>query len=141
MKIFETYKISADGVPAEITISRKDEEFVDSYDIKLIKLHTATEIALRHLKERIVEDVSLKALELLDTKEAGAVKRKFVDKAAPHNRPSSAASTPRTAAGESSASARDSRTSWSTRQRSRSGSTTRNTGGSRATSSSKARSR
>ncbi len=77
----DKYKILCDGVPAEINIMRNDNEYVDTYEMKQIKLHKATEAALKQLRERIVEEVGLRTPEMLDTKAFDSVKQKFVDKA------------------------------------------------------------
>ncbi len=80
MKILDKYKIVCDGVPAEVDIVRSENEFVDTYELKQIKLHKATEAALKQLRERIVEEVGLRTPEMLDTKAFDSVKNKFIEK-------------------------------------------------------------
>ncbi len=80
MKLLDKYKIMCDGVPAEVDIVRSETEFVDTYELKQIKLHKATEAALKQLRERIVEEVGLRTPEMLDTKAFDSVKNKFIEK-------------------------------------------------------------
>lgn len=80
-KILASYTILSDGVPAEVTIVRREEEYVDSYDIRFVVFQKPTQAVINHIKERIIEDISLKTSDMLDL---GAVERaheKFVKKA------------------------------------------------------------
>ncbi len=80
MEILDRYKIMCDGVPAEVIVSRKEEEYVDTYELKQIKLHKATEAALKQMREKIVEGVGLRTPEMIDTKSFDIVKQKFIEK-------------------------------------------------------------
>ncbi|MFH1447840.1 MAG: ATPase, T2SS/T4P/T4SS family, partial [Candidatus Micrarchaeota archaeon] len=80
MEILDQYKVLSDGVPAEVIIARKDDEYVDTYELKQIKLHKATEAALKQMREKIVEGVGIRTPELLDSKSFDVVKQKFIEK-------------------------------------------------------------
>jgi len=80
-KVIERYKVNADGIPVEVTIADREEEYVTTYEIAPVKLQKPTEVVLEHIKERIIEDVNLKASEMLDIRVAETMKRKFLAKA------------------------------------------------------------
>ncbi|MEW6328621.1 MAG: ATPase, T2SS/T4P/T4SS family [Candidatus Micrarchaeota archaeon] len=81
MKIFDKYTVISEGVPAEVTISEKDEEYINTYDVKQTKIQKATEKVLGYLKERIIDSVNIKTSEILDPREVETVRKKFIDKA------------------------------------------------------------
>ncbi|MFH1247169.1 MAG: hypothetical protein V1644_02195, partial [Candidatus Micrarchaeota archaeon] len=80
-KVFAEYKISSFGVPADVAILRKEGELIDLYELRHAKLKEATKVALDLLKQRVVEGVPVKISELLDPREAEAIKEKIHQKA------------------------------------------------------------
>ncbi|MEM4389364.1 MAG: type II/IV secretion system ATPase subunit [Candidatus Micrarchaeia archaeon] len=80
-KVIEKYRVNADGIPVEIAIVDREDEFVTMYELTPIKLQKPTEVVLEHIKERIIEDVNLKASEMLDIRAAESMKKKFLAKA------------------------------------------------------------
>lgn len=81
MKILDRYVVVSEKVPAEVTIGEKDEEYVNSYEIKMVRVSKATEAILNHLKERVISSVDIKVSEMLDPTEIENIKLKFKDKA------------------------------------------------------------
>jgi flagellar protein FlaI len=84
MKILDRYIVTSENVPAEVTISEKFEEYVNSYDVKQIKVSKATELMLQHLKEMVIGNVDIKVSEILDPNEVENIKKKFREKAEEH---------------------------------------------------------
>ncbi|MEM3030481.1 MAG: ATPase, T2SS/T4P/T4SS family [Candidatus Micrarchaeia archaeon] len=80
-RIIEKYRVNADGIPVEITIADREDELVTTYEVAPVKLQKPTEVVLEHIKERIIEDVNLKASEMLDIRAAESMKKKFLAKA------------------------------------------------------------
>jgi flagellar protein FlaI len=81
MKILDRYVVVSEKVPAEVTISEKPEEYVNSYEIRMVKVSKATEVMLNHLKERVIGTVDVKISEMLDPTEMENVRNKFKEKA------------------------------------------------------------
>ena len=81
MKILDKYMVMSENVPAEITISEKFEEYVNTYEVKQVKVSKATEVMLQHLKEMVISNVEIKVSEILDPNEVENIKRKFREKA------------------------------------------------------------
>ncbi|MFH1285303.1 MAG: ATPase, T2SS/T4P/T4SS family [Candidatus Micrarchaeota archaeon] len=80
-RILEKYSFTSDGIPVDITISEKDEEFINSYDLEQAKIGEATEAVLGHLRERIIQSLQIKISEMVDVKALESVKKKFIEKA------------------------------------------------------------
>ncbi len=80
-KIIEKYTVIAEGVPAEISILEKPGEYVNSYDINTVKFQKPTQAVIDHIRQHILEDVSLKISEIVDVKSMEALRQKFVLKA------------------------------------------------------------
>ncbi|MFH1779535.1 MAG: ATPase, T2SS/T4P/T4SS family [Candidatus Micrarchaeota archaeon] len=78
MKILGEYSVVSENVPAKIVISRKDNEYIDSYDVIHTKIKEPTRLVLDYLKEKIIEKADLKISELLDSRQADEVKKKIV---------------------------------------------------------------
>ncbi len=81
MKVLQEYSIESDGVPAEVVISEKEEEYVKTYDLKHSKTRQATNVVLDYLKERIIEATNIKISEVLESREAENVRCRLVEKA------------------------------------------------------------
>ncbi len=81
MKILDKYTVTSEKVPAEVTISESFDEYVNTYEIKQIKVSKATELMLQHLKEMVIGNVEIKVSEILDPNEVENIKKKFKEKA------------------------------------------------------------
>ncbi|MEM0475448.1 MAG: type II/IV secretion system ATPase subunit [Candidatus Norongarragalinales archaeon] len=81
MKILQEYTLECDGVPAEIVIAEKDEEYINTYDLKHSRIRQATQVVLDYLKERIIEATNIKISEVLESREAEKVRERLVEKA------------------------------------------------------------
>ncbi|MEW5955460.1 MAG: ATPase, T2SS/T4P/T4SS family [Candidatus Micrarchaeota archaeon] len=81
MKVLDTYAVRSEGVPAEVVISQKDEEFINTYELQHFKIKQATQVVLGFLKEKIIEAVNIKTLEMLDPREIENVRKRFSQKA------------------------------------------------------------
>ncbi|MBI5159417.1 type II/IV secretion system ATPase subunit [Candidatus Micrarchaeota archaeon] len=79
--VLEKYTVIADGVPAEVVISRREGEFVDSYEISTVKFQKPTQAVIDHIRQKILEDVNLKASEVLDAESMDTLHHRFVLKA------------------------------------------------------------
>jgi flagellar protein FlaI len=81
MKILAKYAIVSEGVPAEVVISQKDEEYINSYEITHVHVREPTRVVLDYLKEKIIESVDIKISEILDPREAERVRERVIAKA------------------------------------------------------------
>ena len=75
-KLFESYKISADGIEATITISKKPAE-VPFYSVVVPRPEPATAAYLETVKTELLRQVRLTTAEVLDIKLMAELKRKF----------------------------------------------------------------
>lgn len=80
MKILQSYKIFAEGVPAEVNIVHYPEEFVPIYEVILPKFEEATLAVLSSIRERLITDVGVKAQEILDPRVMDELKQRFFNK-------------------------------------------------------------
>ena len=81
MKVIEKYKVNNEGVTAEVAIVERDDEFVNTYELRHTKIKEATRIALNYLKEKTVENIQIKVSEMLDPRQAENIRKRLVDKA------------------------------------------------------------
>lgn len=81
VRVLEKYSLKSDNVPADITISERMDEYVNTYDVEQVKLYKATEVVLNYLKEKIISSVNVKISEILDPREIEGVRKKFIAKA------------------------------------------------------------
>lgn len=81
MEVVDKYRIEADGVPAQISITDEGNDFVLRYRVEKPEVHTATEAVLTELKEKIVKTVDLSTEEFVNAREIENVRRKFRDQA------------------------------------------------------------
>lgn len=77
-KVLEKYVVVGENVPADITIARKDEEYIDTYEMRHAQIREATLRVLEYLKEKIIERTDIKISEMLDPREADRVKERVV---------------------------------------------------------------
>ncbi len=80
-KILDKYTLMSEDVPAEITIAERSDEYVNTYEMKQVKLFKATEAMLSYLKEKIIGSVNIKISEILDPREIESVRKKFIARA------------------------------------------------------------
>ncbi len=81
MKILQEYSIESDGVPADVVIAEKDEEYIKTYDLRHAKTRQATNVVLNYLKERIIEATNIKISEVINSREAESVRCRLIEKA------------------------------------------------------------
>ncbi|MDI6798524.1 MAG: ATPase, T2SS/T4P/T4SS family [Candidatus Aenigmarchaeota archaeon] len=78
--IIESYKIEADGVPAQINIIKKPEEFVPIYELVLPRFEEATVAVLDAIRTKLITEVGVKAQEILDPRIMEELKQRFFSK-------------------------------------------------------------
>ncbi len=81
MKVLSTYTIQSENVPAEVIVAQKDEEYINTYELRHAKVMEATKVVLNFLKEKIIEGVDIRISEIMDPREAERVKEKIIPKA------------------------------------------------------------
>ncbi|MFH0973293.1 MAG: ATPase, T2SS/T4P/T4SS family [Candidatus Micrarchaeota archaeon] len=81
MKILQEYSLESDGVPADVVIAEKDEEYIKTYDLRHAKTRQATNVVLNYLKERIIEATNIKISEVINSREAESVRSRLIEKA------------------------------------------------------------
>jgi len=80
-EILSKYTVMADKVPGLVTISRKADEYVPTYNIVFPRVAPATEAVLESIKEKLIETVRIEITEILDPKALEDVKRRFLESA------------------------------------------------------------
>lgn len=78
MKELASYRIESEGVPAQVAIIESDEDYINTYELQHTKIKPATRIIFDYLKRKIVEAVNISITEVLDPREADAVKQRLV---------------------------------------------------------------
>jgi len=81
MKILSTYTVQSENVPAEVTIAQRDDEYINTYELKHAKVMEATKVVLTFLKEKIIEGVDIRISEIMDPRETDRIKEKIIPKA------------------------------------------------------------
>ncbi|MBI5229642.1 type II/IV secretion system ATPase subunit [Candidatus Micrarchaeota archaeon] len=81
MKMLATYKVVSENVPAEIIVAQKDDEYINTYELKHAKIREATKAVLDFLKEKIIDAVDIKISEILDPREAEFARKRLIVKA------------------------------------------------------------
>ena len=81
VRLLDRYAVVSENVPAEITIAERLEEYVNTYELKQVKLLKATEVVMNYLKEKIISSVNIKISEILDPREIESVRKKFIARA------------------------------------------------------------
>lgn len=79
--INETYTITADNVPGEVTITSDTDDYVPVYQLSIPEIEKGTEAVLSRMQKQIVNTVELSAKEFVDAKELEQVKEKFTERA------------------------------------------------------------
>jgi flagellar protein FlaI len=75
------YKITSEGVSADVDITRGPEEYVPIYKITYPRIEKATHAVLDSIRERIVAELAFKTEEILNPEEISEMKGKFVKNA------------------------------------------------------------
>ena len=81
MNVLAKYTVQSENVPAEVTIARSEDEYIDTYELRHAKVREATNVVLNFLKEKIIEGVEMRISEIMDPREADKVKEKIIPKA------------------------------------------------------------
>ncbi|HIH20108.1 TPA: CpaF family protein [Candidatus Micrarchaeota archaeon] len=81
MKELASYTVESEGVPAEVAVIARDDDFINSYELRHTRVKQATKVILDYLKRRIVEAVNIKVSEVLDPRETEKVKKRLVETA------------------------------------------------------------
>lgn len=81
METLGKYVILADGVPAEVSIVKKPEEYAIIYELNFPKIEPATMAVLDSLKEKLIETVKIEITEILDVKLMENIKQRFLESA------------------------------------------------------------
>ena len=81
MKELASYSVESEGVPAEIAIVQRDDDYINHYELRHTRVKQATKIILDYLKRKIVDAVNIRISEVLDPRETEKVKKRLVDAA------------------------------------------------------------
>lgn len=79
-KVLENYELLVDNVPAKVKIIKTPKEFVPVYHIIFPELEPATKAALESFKEKMIEDIEIKPLEVSSPEEIKKLKENFMKK-------------------------------------------------------------
>ncbi|MFH1056278.1 MAG: type II/IV secretion system ATPase subunit [Candidatus Micrarchaeota archaeon] len=77
MKELASYKVESEGVPGDVAIIQSEEDYINHYELRHTRIKQATKIILDYLKRKIVEAVNISITEVLDPREADAVKQRL----------------------------------------------------------------
>ena len=81
IKEIASYKLESEGVPAEVAIVERSDDYINVYELRHTRVKQATKIILEYLKRRVVEAVNIKVSEVLDPRETEKVKNRLVETA------------------------------------------------------------
>jgi flagellar protein FlaI len=73
----EKYKITVDDVTADINIVKSPEEFVRVYKMISPKIKHTTHAILETIREKLISDIEIKPIEIIDPKEMEKLKNRF----------------------------------------------------------------
>lgn len=76
----EKYRVNVDNVPAKITILSSLKEFVPIYHLSFPRVEPATKAVLDSIRERMVTELDIKPMEIINPEEMGKLKKEFHDK-------------------------------------------------------------
>jgi len=82
-KVMEKYELTIDYVPTKIEILKDPKEFVPIYKLSFPKVEEATRAVLDDIREKMLADLIVKPIEVLDPEEINKLKIGFKDKAMP----------------------------------------------------------
>jgi flagellar protein FlaI len=74
---FAKYSFLSDGIPIDITIGRKEGEFVPVYQVSISTISSNTQIILEKIRKELVEKVDLGISEMTDVKKEDLVEQRF----------------------------------------------------------------
>ena len=83
-EVLDNYQISADGVPAEISIVMTTNEARPIYAIELPSIGRYTKQFLTFIKNEIAEDMPIELDEIMDPKKSKALKKRFFNESQKH---------------------------------------------------------
>ncbi|MFQ5405552.1 MAG: type II/IV secretion system ATPase subunit [Candidatus Micrarchaeia archaeon] len=81
MNVLEKYGIQSEGIIADIIISEKPEEYVNTYELKHTRVKQATNVVLDYMKEKIIDAINIKLSEMMDPRENENVRERIAEKA------------------------------------------------------------
>ncbi|MBU0530137.1 MAG: ATPase, T2SS/T4P/T4SS family [Candidatus Aenigmatarchaeota archaeon] len=82
-KLMEKYELNIDQVPTKIEILKVPNEFVPIYRLTFPQIEKATRAVLDDIRERMLTDLMIKPVEVLDPGEINKLKVEFKDKSVP----------------------------------------------------------
>lgn len=80
MKETKNYSIVVDNVPATVKIARDPEEFVPIYSLSFPSIEPATKAVLDSVRERLITELEIKPLEIINPEVMGKLKADFLNK-------------------------------------------------------------
>ena len=75
--LIDSYTFNADKIAVYIKIYKNEDDFVPTYDVDIKDISKNTEIVLEQIREELISEVSLGALQLKDEKQSEEIKQKF----------------------------------------------------------------
>lgn len=85
-RVLETYKMSVDQVPADVTIAEVEGEPRPLYRVVIPEVGPYTKIFFEHLKDEIAREIPIEVGEITDVVRSRALKRRFYETALKHVR-------------------------------------------------------
>ncbi|MFQ5648060.1 MAG: type II/IV secretion system ATPase subunit [Candidatus Aenigmatarchaeota archaeon] len=79
-RVLQAYTVVADDVPADVRISETPEEFVPVYEAIFPRIEPATRAVLDAIRERMIEELDIKPMEVLGPEEMATLKKKFLER-------------------------------------------------------------
>lgn len=78
-KTIKSYEISVDNIPVRIEVVKSPDDFVPLYKARFPHIEVATKAVLATIREKIITDVSIRPVEILNIDEITTLKVKFVE--------------------------------------------------------------
>ncbi len=79
-EVLQKYKIEADGVSGDITIMKVPDEFTLVYQLKYPKLEPTTQAVLRAIREKVISEMNISPVEIMNIMEIEKLKKGFIEK-------------------------------------------------------------
>lgn len=80
----KSYDLLVDNIPVKVEIYKSSRDFVPLYRAKFPHIEMATKAVLDTIREKIITDVSIKPVEILNPDEVKGLKQKFLELATKH---------------------------------------------------------
>ncbi|MEM4267485.1 MAG: type II/IV secretion system ATPase subunit [Candidatus Woesearchaeota archaeon] len=77
IRLLDEYHFNCDNMPITIRVYTKEGEFVPIYEVSIASISKTTEMILEQIRKKLIKEVTLGMVEIINPKETGIVEEKF----------------------------------------------------------------